>query len=85
MIGDRARRVGAGEHDGAEPFVGQRERDRLGAQERRQHDGVPTCAQSLRGAFAVGLRPGDEEPHASHRREEIGTGARLELGPGISA
>ena len=61
-------------------LVRERERDRLGAQQRRQHDGVAARAQGLRGALAVGLRPGDEEPHASHRREEIGAGARLELG-----
>ena len=75
MLGDGARRVGAGEHDGAERPVRQRERDRLRAQQRRQHDGVAARAQGLRGALAVGLRPGDEQAHASHRREEIGTGA----------
>jgi hypothetical protein len=41
----------------------ERERDRLGAQQRRQHDGVAARAQRLRGALAVGLRPGDEQAH----------------------
>ena len=45
------------------------------AQQRRQHDGVAARAQGLRGALAVGLRPGDEQAHASHRREEICAGA----------
>ena len=55
--------------------VREHERDRLRAQQRRQHDGVAARAQGLRGALAVGLRPGDEQAHGSHRREEIGAGA----------
>ena len=69
MRDKRARRIRAGEARRRPwPFADRRVEDRLDAQQRR-HQRLPAArAQGLRGALAVGLRPGDEEAHVSHRR-----------------
>ena len=76
MRGDGARRIGAGEHDGAERLVAEA-RTSTGSMRSSGASSTawPRARSALRGALAVGLRPGDQEAHASHRREEIGAGA----------
>jgi hypothetical protein len=44
---------------------------------------VATRAQRRAGAFAVRLGPGHQQPHGSHRREEIGAGTGPELVAGV--
>ena len=61
-VGDGARRIGAGDDDAA-PAAGKISRDRLDAHQRRHQHLVPARAQGGGGAFAIGLRAGDDEAH----------------------
>ncbi len=58
MSGERARGIRAGQHHRAKALLGQRERHRLDAQQRREHHLVPARAQGCGGALAVSLGAG---------------------------
>ena len=62
VAGDGAGRIGAGDDDPA-PGAGKIGLNRLDPQQRRDQRSVSTRAQSGGGAFAIGLRAGDDQAH----------------------